>query len=205
MHSTHHSVSASARTAVMQNVTHLLRTRRFLPIFATQFLGAFNDNLFSTAMVMFVIYQHLSATRRGGCVQRDRAAGCSSCPSSSSRRWPGSSPTRIDKAQIDPHREDGRDRHHGRRRGRTAAAQHAAAARRADWRWAFTRPSSARSNMRSCRSIWTRTRCWRHRTGRGWHLHRHPRRDDPRRPARPAAAGRQLPCRLAALGVWSSR
>jgi MFS family permease len=40
----------------MQNVRHLLRTRRFLPIFATQFLGAFNDNLFRTSMVMLVIY-----------------------------------------------------------------------------------------------------------------------------------------------------
>jgi MFS family permease len=41
---------------VIQNVTHLLRARRFLPIFVTQFLGAFNDNLFRTAMVMLVIY-----------------------------------------------------------------------------------------------------------------------------------------------------
>jgi MFS family permease len=40
----------------MQDSAHLLRTRRFLPIFATQFLGAFNDNLFRTAMVMLVIY-----------------------------------------------------------------------------------------------------------------------------------------------------
>ena len=40
----------------MQNTVHLLRTRRFLPIFATQFLGAFNDNLFRTSMVMLVIY-----------------------------------------------------------------------------------------------------------------------------------------------------
>ena len=40
----------------MQNSVHLLRSRRFLPIFATQFLGAFNDNLFRTAMVLLVIY-----------------------------------------------------------------------------------------------------------------------------------------------------
>ncbi|MEO7654445.1 MAG: MFS transporter [Sphingomicrobium sp.] len=40
----------------MQNVTHLLRARRFVPLFVTQFLGAFNDNLFRTAMVMLVIY-----------------------------------------------------------------------------------------------------------------------------------------------------
>ena len=30
--------------ALIQNVAHLLRARRFLPLFATQFLGAFNDN-----------------------------------------------------------------------------------------------------------------------------------------------------------------
>ena len=40
----------------MQNSVHLLRSRRFLPIFVTQFLGAFNDNLFRTAMVLLVIY-----------------------------------------------------------------------------------------------------------------------------------------------------
>ena len=37
-------------------MTHLLRERRFLPLFSTQFLGAFNDNLFRTSMVMLVIY-----------------------------------------------------------------------------------------------------------------------------------------------------
>jgi MFS family permease len=40
----------------MQDSAHLLRTRRFLPIFVTQFLGAFNDNLFRTSMVVLVIY-----------------------------------------------------------------------------------------------------------------------------------------------------
>ncbi|HET9459039.1 MAG TPA: MFS transporter, partial [Sphingomicrobium sp.] len=40
----------------MHDAIHLVRTRRFLPIFITQFLGAFNDNLFRTAMVMLVIY-----------------------------------------------------------------------------------------------------------------------------------------------------
>ena len=37
-------------------MSHLLRERRFLPLFVTQFLGAFNDNLFRTSMVMLVIY-----------------------------------------------------------------------------------------------------------------------------------------------------
>ena len=34
----------------------MLRERRFLPLFVAQFLGAFNDNLFKTAMVLFVTY-----------------------------------------------------------------------------------------------------------------------------------------------------
>ena len=40
----------------MQASLALLGKRRFLPLFATQFLGAFNDNLFRTSMVMLVIY-----------------------------------------------------------------------------------------------------------------------------------------------------
>ncbi len=41
----------------MLNALGLLKERRFLPLFVTQFLGAFNDNLFKTAMVIFVTYQ----------------------------------------------------------------------------------------------------------------------------------------------------
>ena len=44
-------------SALIQNVTHLLRARRFLPLFTTQFLGAFNDSLFKQAVVLFVTYQ----------------------------------------------------------------------------------------------------------------------------------------------------
>ncbi len=40
----------------MQDSLHLMRTRRFLPLFATQFLGAFNDNLYKSAMVIMVTY-----------------------------------------------------------------------------------------------------------------------------------------------------
>ena len=42
---------------MIQNVSHLLRARRFVPLFATQFLGAFNDSLFKQAVVLFVTYQ----------------------------------------------------------------------------------------------------------------------------------------------------
>jgi len=41
----------------MYGATHLLGVRRFLPLFVTQLLGAFNDNLFKNAMVLFVVYQ----------------------------------------------------------------------------------------------------------------------------------------------------
>ena len=43
-----------------QNTTHLLKARRFLPLFVTQFLGAMNDNLFKNAMVLFVVYNVFS-------------------------------------------------------------------------------------------------------------------------------------------------
>ena len=40
----------------MINALGLLKQRRFLPLFATQFLGAFNDNLFKQSMVLFATY-----------------------------------------------------------------------------------------------------------------------------------------------------
>ena len=40
----------------MTTTTHLIRSRRFLPLFATQLLGAFNDNLYKNAMILFVVY-----------------------------------------------------------------------------------------------------------------------------------------------------
>jgi Major Facilitator Superfamily len=40
----------------MQTTFSLLKKRKFLPLFVTQLLGAFNDNLFKNAMVLFVVY-----------------------------------------------------------------------------------------------------------------------------------------------------
>ncbi len=37
--------------------TQLIRARRFLPLFVTQLLGAFNDNLFKNAMILYVVYE----------------------------------------------------------------------------------------------------------------------------------------------------
>lgn len=40
----------------MTTSTHLIRSRRFLPLFVTQLFNAFNDNLYRNAMVFFVVY-----------------------------------------------------------------------------------------------------------------------------------------------------
>jgi len=37
--------------------THFLFTRRFLPLFLTQFLGAFNDNIFRQAVIILITFQ----------------------------------------------------------------------------------------------------------------------------------------------------
>ena len=50
----------------MQDSLHLLKSRRFLPLFVTQFLGAFNDSLFKQAVVLFVTYQLYSDAAREG-------------------------------------------------------------------------------------------------------------------------------------------
>src|SRR3990167_6003193 len=43
----------------------LLKTRRFLPLFITQFLGAFNDNLFKNALLFLIIYKLANLTSHG--------------------------------------------------------------------------------------------------------------------------------------------
>ena len=48
----------------MINALGLLKRRRFLPLFTTQFLGAFNDNLFKTAMVLFATYEIFADQRQ---------------------------------------------------------------------------------------------------------------------------------------------
>ncbi len=39
------------------NTFHLLKTSRFLPLFITQFFGAFNDNVFKNAMAILMVYR----------------------------------------------------------------------------------------------------------------------------------------------------
>ena len=48
----------------MINALGLLKERRFLPLFTTQFLGAFNDNLFKQSMVLFATYEIFNDQRQ---------------------------------------------------------------------------------------------------------------------------------------------
>lgn len=50
----------------MINALGLLKRRRFLPLFTTQFMGAFNDNLFKTSMVLFATYRIFADERQEG-------------------------------------------------------------------------------------------------------------------------------------------
>lgn len=53
----------------------LLGARRFAPLFATQFLGAFNDNLYRTAMTFLIVYHLLAHDPQAGAVLATVAAG----------------------------------------------------------------------------------------------------------------------------------
>jgi MFS family permease len=50
----------------MTTQTHLIHSRRFLPLFATQLLNAFNDNLFKNAMVLYVVYSVYQSEKAEG-------------------------------------------------------------------------------------------------------------------------------------------
>jgi acyl-[acyl-carrier-protein]-phospholipid O-acyltransferase/long-chain-fatty-acid--[acyl-carrier-protein] ligase len=53
----------------------ILRSRRFLPLFVTQFLGAFNDNLFKNAMVMLILFRIAGQGGLNGQIMVTAAAG----------------------------------------------------------------------------------------------------------------------------------
>lgn len=60
---------------MVDTALHLLRTKRFLPIFVTQFLGAFNDNLFKMAMVTIITYELASKMGLDAGILNPLAAG----------------------------------------------------------------------------------------------------------------------------------
>jgi MFS family permease len=77
----------------------LLTSRRFGPLFATQFLGALNDNLYKNALVLLVLYQGFGAVESPGLLV-NLAAGLFILPflllSASAGHWADT----TDKARI---------------------------------------------------------------------------------------------------------
>ncbi|MCZ4280865.1 acyl-[ACP]--phospholipid O-acyltransferase [Kiloniella laminariae] len=57
------------------NLLHLLKSRRFLPLFLTQALGALNDNVFKNALVILITYQVAANTDTNAQVMVTLAAG----------------------------------------------------------------------------------------------------------------------------------
>lgn len=57
------------------DMQHLLRSRRFLPLFVTQFLGAANDNLFKSALVMLITFELAAQAGLNGPLMVTAAAG----------------------------------------------------------------------------------------------------------------------------------
>jgi MFS family permease len=57
----------------MEVTTNLLRDRRFSPVFWTQFFGAFNDNVFKNALVIFITIRDFSI---GGVSSQQMVALC---------------------------------------------------------------------------------------------------------------------------------
>ncbi|PWT74451.1 MAG: glycerol acyltransferase [Proteobacteria bacterium] len=62
-------------SAPTTNQWQLLRTRRFLPFFVTQLLGALNDNLFKNAMVLLLTFQTAQSSTLNAGVLVNLAAG----------------------------------------------------------------------------------------------------------------------------------
>ncbi len=59
----------------MHNQFSLLKTRRFLPFFCTQFLGAFNDNVFKQALIILLAFNAASMTTLSAVVLTNLCAG----------------------------------------------------------------------------------------------------------------------------------
>jgi MFS family permease len=84
----------------MTTPLRLLATRRFAPLFATQFLGAFNDNVFKNALVVLLTFKAASWSALTPSTLANLAAGLFILPfflfSASAGQWAD----RSDKARI---------------------------------------------------------------------------------------------------------
>lgn len=79
---------------------HLLATRRFGPFFVTQFLGAFNDNLFKNALVVLLTFQSAQWTTLAPEVLANVAAGLFILPFFLFSATAGQLADKYDKARL---------------------------------------------------------------------------------------------------------
>ncbi len=131
----------------------LLTTRRFGPLFATQFLGAFNDNLFRTALVFIVAYDVAATDPKQAALLASTAAGLFILPLFPVLRHRRLGGRRARQGGHLPAGEIERDRLHGLGLGRAGLGFAADGAGRGVPDGAVIPRCSARSNMPSCPSI----------------------------------------------------
>lgn len=84
----------------MSGQFHLLKTRRFGPFFATQFLGAFNDNLFKNALVVLLTFQTAQWTEMKAELLANLAAGIFMLPFFLFSATAGQLADKYDKAKL---------------------------------------------------------------------------------------------------------
>jgi len=78
----------------------LLGTRRFGPLFATQFLGAFNDNLYKTAMLFLITYRLLAHEPQQAAALVTLAGGVFILPFLLFSSLSGELADKVDKARV---------------------------------------------------------------------------------------------------------
>lgn len=79
---------------------HLLKTRRFLPLFLTQFLGAFNDNVFKNALIILITYTVIEQSALSPQVMITVAAGIFILPFFLFSAVAGQIADKYDKARL---------------------------------------------------------------------------------------------------------
>ncbi|HEY5763102.1 MAG TPA: MFS transporter [Rhodocyclaceae bacterium] len=84
----------------MSSTLHLLKVRRFAPLFVTQFFGAFNDNVFKNALVVLLTFKAANWSDLAPAVLANLAAGLFILPfflfSASAGQWAD----KTDKARM---------------------------------------------------------------------------------------------------------
>ena len=84
----------------MSGQSRLLGSRRFLPLFLTQFLGAFNDNVFKNALVVLLTFQAASWTSLAPGILANLAAGLFILPFFLFSATAGQLADKYDKARL---------------------------------------------------------------------------------------------------------